>query len=160
MALLTTNVTALLDDFADRVYEEVRHPAPATWHLPPVLSCACHLTPTCLSRNRPAIDDSSGGINSSSSIVSEVVSKLPWPDAHRWLSPPPPLWPQLNYVQEARNARRFRQLYADQRDVVVPRAYWEFTATKVLVMDWVRGRSLFSVAFSWRSGTGRRGHVV
>lgn len=67
----------------------------------------------------------------------------------------PPVLPpllQLNYVQEARNARRFRQLYADQRDVVVPRAYWEFTATKVLVMDWVTFPPPLplSVGLSWR----------
>ena len=54
VALLTTNVTALLDDFADRVYEEVRHLASATY---PVL----RLPPgTHQPRDRPAIDDSSG----------------------------------------------------------------------------------------------------
>ena len=54
VAFLTTNVTALLDDFAVRVYEEVRHLAPATC---PVLRLPPGTDP---SRDRPAIDESWG----------------------------------------------------------------------------------------------------
>jgi predicted unusual protein kinase regulating ubiquinone biosynthesis (AarF/ABC1/UbiB family) len=46
---------------------------------------------------------------------------------------------ELNYVQEGLNARRFKKLYADKEDVLVPDIFWDYTSVKVLTMDWVEG---------------------
>lgn len=49
---------------------------------------------------------------------------------------------ELNYVQEGQNARRFKKLYADKQDVLVPDIYWDYTSGKVLTMEWVNGVKL------------------
>jgi len=46
------------------------------------------------------------------------------------------------WEQEARNAKRFKALYGDRRDVLVPGMYWDYTSTKVLTMEWVEGVKL------------------
>ncbi|CAK9197286.1 unnamed protein product [Sphagnum jensenii] len=52
------------------------------------------------------------------------------------------VYQELNYVQEARNAKRFKALYGDRRDVLVPGMYWDYTSKKVLTMEWVEGVKL------------------
>ncbi|KAI4390038.1 hypothetical protein MLD38_002193 [Melastoma candidum] len=52
------------------------------------------------------------------------------------------VYQELNYVQEGQNARRFRKLYADKPDVLVPDIFWEYTSGKVLTMEWVDGVKL------------------
>ncbi|KAF8014957.1 hypothetical protein BT93_H0679 [Corymbia citriodora subsp. variegata] len=49
---------------------------------------------------------------------------------------------ELNYVQEGQNARRFKKLYADKADVLVPDIFWDYTSGKVLIMEWVDGVKL------------------
>ncbi|XP_057526897.1 protein ACTIVITY OF BC1 COMPLEX KINASE 3, chloroplastic [Amaranthus tricolor] len=52
------------------------------------------------------------------------------------------VYQELNYVQEGRNARRFKKLYADKEDVFVPDIFWDYTSAKVLTMEWVDGVKL------------------
>ncbi|KAK8938623.1 hypothetical protein KSP39_PZI011200 [Platanthera zijinensis] len=52
------------------------------------------------------------------------------------------VYQELNYVQEGQNARRFKKLYADKADVLVPDIFWDYTSAKVLTMDWVDGIKL------------------
>lgn len=52
------------------------------------------------------------------------------------------VYQELNYVQEGQNARRFKKLYADKADVLVPDIFWDYTSGKVLTMDWVDGVKL------------------
>ncbi|XP_037495236.1 protein ACTIVITY OF BC1 COMPLEX KINASE 3, chloroplastic isoform X2 [Jatropha curcas] len=52
------------------------------------------------------------------------------------------VYQELNYVQEGQNARRFRKLYADKEDILVPDIYWDYTSGKVLTMEWVDGVKL------------------
>ncbi|KAK6145041.1 hypothetical protein DH2020_021861 [Rehmannia glutinosa] len=52
------------------------------------------------------------------------------------------VYQELNYVQEGQNARRFKKLYADKEDVLVPDIFWDFTSGKVLTMEWVEGVKL------------------
>ncbi|KAG5530240.1 hypothetical protein RHGRI_030571 [Rhododendron griersonianum] len=52
------------------------------------------------------------------------------------------VYQELNYVQEGQNARRFKKLYADKADVLVPDIFWDYTSRKVLTMDWVDGVKL------------------
>lgn len=48
----------------------------------------------------------------------------------------------MNSKQEARNAKRFKALYGDRSDVLVPGMYWDYTSVKVLTMEWVEGIKL------------------
>ncbi|KAL3828846.1 hypothetical protein ACJIZ3_017648 [Penstemon smallii] len=52
------------------------------------------------------------------------------------------VYQELNYVQEGQNARRFKKLYADKEDVLVPDIFWDYTGGKVLTMEWVEGVKL------------------
>lgn len=52
------------------------------------------------------------------------------------------VYQELNYVQEGKNARRFKKLYADKQDVLVPDIFWDYTSAKVLTMDWIEGVKL------------------
>ncbi|KAH7673964.1 Cadmium-transporting ATPase protein [Dioscorea alata] len=52
------------------------------------------------------------------------------------------VYQELNYVQEGQNARRFKKLYADRQDILVPDIFWDYTSVKVLTMDWVDGVKL------------------
>lgn len=52
------------------------------------------------------------------------------------------VYQELNYVQEGKNARRFKKLYADKQDVLVPDIFWDYTSGKVLTMEWVEGVKL------------------
>ncbi|KAK4338811.1 hypothetical protein RND71_040273 [Anisodus tanguticus] len=52
------------------------------------------------------------------------------------------VYQELNYVQEGQNARRFKKLYADKEDVLVPDIFWVYTSGKVLTMEWVEGVKL------------------
>ncbi|XP_028754115.1 protein ACTIVITY OF BC1 COMPLEX KINASE 3, chloroplastic [Neltuma alba] len=49
---------------------------------------------------------------------------------------------ELNYVQEGKNANRFKRLFADKGDIFVPDIFWDYTSTKVLTMEWVDGVKL------------------
>ncbi|KAL2337566.1 hypothetical protein Fmac_012012 [Flemingia macrophylla] len=49
---------------------------------------------------------------------------------------------ELNYVQEGQNAKRFKKLYADKENILVPDIFWDYTSAKVLTMEWVDGVKL------------------
>ena len=49
------------------------------------------------------------------------------------------LFGELDYIREANNADRFRDLYGNWDRVVVPQPCTELTRKKVLVMEWVDG---------------------
>lgn len=48
----------------------------------------------------------------------------------------------MTNLQEGQNARRFKKLYADKQDVLVPDIFWDYTSCKVLTMEWVDGVKL------------------
>lgn len=49
------------------------------------------------------------------------------------------LFDELNYRQEAKNCKRFKELYAGIEDIVVPDVVDEFTSERVLTMEWIEG---------------------
>ncbi|KAL3619767.1 hypothetical protein CASFOL_034679 [Castilleja foliolosa] len=55
------------------------------------------------------------------------------------------LFREMDYKREADNGVKFRQLYGNIRDVVVPEMYVEQTTRKVLTMQWVEGQKLAEV---------------
>ncbi|XP_042006916.1 uncharacterized aarF domain-containing protein kinase At1g71810, chloroplastic [Salvia splendens] len=55
------------------------------------------------------------------------------------------LFREMDYIQEAKNGVKFRQLYGSINDVVVPEMYVEQTSGRVLTMEWVEGQKLAEV---------------
>ena len=61
---------------------------------------------------------------------------------------------ECDYLREADNLERFRALFADRPDVVIPKPHRAFTTKRVLTMDFVRGQSLQT--FAQRGSQARR----
>ncbi|KAK6130627.1 hypothetical protein DH2020_035602 [Rehmannia glutinosa] len=55
------------------------------------------------------------------------------------------LFREMDYKREADNGVKFRQLYGNIQDVVVPEMYVEQTTRKVLTMQWIEGQKLAEV---------------
>ncbi|KAK4601594.1 hypothetical protein RGQ29_010954 [Quercus rubra] len=55
------------------------------------------------------------------------------------------LFREMDYIKEANNGLRFRQLYGGLPDVLVPKMFVEHSTRKVLVMEWVEGEKLSEV---------------
>ncbi|CAH1429490.1 unnamed protein product [Lactuca virosa] len=55
------------------------------------------------------------------------------------------LFREMDYVNEAKNGIRFRELYGNLKDVLVPAMYVDNTTRKVLTMQWVEGQKLSEV---------------
>ncbi|OKH40143.1 hypothetical protein NIES2119_04265 [[Phormidium ambiguum] IAM M-71] len=49
------------------------------------------------------------------------------------------LYQEIDYVQEGKNADRFRQNFQENSDIWVPKVYWEYTTTKVLTLEYAPG---------------------
>lgn len=49
------------------------------------------------------------------------------------------LYQEIDYVQEGKNADRFRQNFQENPDIWVPKVYWEYTTTKVLTLEYAPG---------------------
>ena len=54
------------------------------------------------------------------------------------------IYEEIDYLQEARNAQRFADLYGNNPTVYVPRIYWRYSKSKLLVMEWIDGERLTS----------------
>ncbi len=46
---------------------------------------------------------------------------------------------EIDYVQEADNARRFRTMFEDQSDIFIPKVFDDYVSKRVLVLEWVDG---------------------
>ncbi|RMG50356.1 MAG: AarF/ABC1/UbiB kinase family protein [Acidobacteria bacterium] len=49
------------------------------------------------------------------------------------------IYQEMDYLQEARNADRFRHNFRSWKDVYVPRIYWHLTTRRVLTMEYIHG---------------------
>uniref|UniRef100_A0A7S0HX77 Protein kinase domain-containing protein n=1 Tax=Hanusia phi TaxID=3032 RepID=A0A7S0HX77_9CRYP len=63
------------------------------------------------------------------------------------------IYEEIDYLQEARNAERFAELYGNNPDIYVPKIFWRFSSRKVLVMEWVEGVRLTSPLLSDKDKT-------
>ena len=52
------------------------------------------------------------------------------------------IFEEMDYTQEGRNAERFESLYGYMEDIYVPSIYWDYTARRVLTMEWIEGIKL------------------
>lgn len=49
---------------------------------------------------------------------------------------------ELDYTQEGNNADRFRENFAKEDYIYIPKVYWEYTTKKVLTMEYINGTSV------------------
>ena len=49
------------------------------------------------------------------------------------------LFGELDYIQEGKNSEKFASLYGKVPRVRVPKVYWQYTARRVLCMEWIDG---------------------
>lgn len=52
---------------------------------------------------------------------------------------------EMDYVQEGRNADRFRANFKDWRAIRVPAIYWSHTTSRVLTMEFIRGTKVIDI---------------
>ena len=52
------------------------------------------------------------------------------------------IFEEMDYTHEGENAVRFAELYGHLKDIYVPRIYQEYTARRVLTMEWIDGTKL------------------
>ncbi len=52
------------------------------------------------------------------------------------------IFEEMDYTQEGRNAEKFESLYGYMSDIYVPTIYWNYTARRVLTMEWIEGTKL------------------
>ncbi|KAJ4744993.1 Protein kinase superfamily protein [Rhynchospora pubera] len=55
------------------------------------------------------------------------------------------LFREMDYRAEARNGKKFKELYGGLKDVLVPEMYIDLTSQRVLIMEWVEGKRLSEV---------------
>eukprot|EP00951_Prasinocladus_malaysianus_P045281 scaffold599936_cov34-Prasinocladus_malaysianus.AAC.1 len=52
------------------------------------------------------------------------------------------LFGELNYIEEGKNCEKFTKLYGHVPRIRTPKIYWDFTARRVLTMEWIDGAKL------------------
>ncbi len=52
------------------------------------------------------------------------------------------IFEETDYNHEGRNAERFAALYGYLPEIYVPKIYWDYTARRVLTMEWITGTKL------------------
>jgi predicted unusual protein kinase regulating ubiquinone biosynthesis (AarF/ABC1/UbiB family) len=55
------------------------------------------------------------------------------------------IFEEMDYTQEGRNAERFSALYSYMPEIYVPSIYWDYTARRVLTMEWIEGTKLTQI---------------
>ena len=63
---------------------------------------------------------------------------------------------ELSYVREGTNADRFRQAFASDPDLHIPRVYWDYTTERVLVLERLTGVKVNDVPALEAAGIDRR----
>ncbi len=49
------------------------------------------------------------------------------------------IYEEIDYLTEARNAQRFREMFADDPTIFIPKVELEYSARRVLVLEWIDG---------------------
>jgi predicted unusual protein kinase regulating ubiquinone biosynthesis (AarF/ABC1/UbiB family) len=52
------------------------------------------------------------------------------------------IFEEMDYTCEGANADRFAEYYGQVAEIYVPKIYWEYTAHRVLTMEWIEGTKL------------------
>lgn len=62
------------------------------------------------------------------------------------------IFEEMDYTHEGANAVRFAELYGHLKDIYVPKIYGEYTARRVLTMEWIDGTKLTQLEKLERQG--------
>lgn len=62
------------------------------------------------------------------------------------------IFEEMDYTHEGENAIRFAQLYGHLKDIYVPKIYADYTARRVLTMEWINGTKLTNIESLERQG--------
>jgi predicted unusual protein kinase regulating ubiquinone biosynthesis (AarF/ABC1/UbiB family) len=49
------------------------------------------------------------------------------------------VYEEIDYITEAANAKRFKEMFKDDPTIYIPRVYEEYTSRRVLVLEWIDG---------------------
>lgn len=49
------------------------------------------------------------------------------------------VYEEIDYVTEAANAKRFKEMFKDDPTIYIPRVYEQYTTRRVLVLEWIEG---------------------
>src|SRR5699024_5338199 len=52
---------------------------------------------------------------------------------------------EINYTYEAQNALKFANNFKDNKNIKIPKIYWKYTTSKILVMEEIRGIKISEV---------------
>lgn len=63
---------------------------------------------------------------------------------------------ELDYIQEGRNAERFRRIFAGEKNVYIPQVFWDFTTRRVLVMEEIQGIKVDDIEALERAGMDKK----
>ncbi len=63
---------------------------------------------------------------------------------------------ELDYRREGRNADRFRENFADEDQLYIPRVYWHYSSRRVLVLERIHGIKIDDVAAMEAAGIDRK----
>ncbi|GBO51739.1 ubiquinone biosynthesis monooxygenase UbiB [Pseudanabaena sp. lw0831] len=55
------------------------------------------------------------------------------------------IFEEMDYTFEGQNAEKFAKYYGELEGIYVPRIYWQYTARRVLTMEWIEGIKLTNV---------------
>jgi predicted unusual protein kinase regulating ubiquinone biosynthesis (AarF/ABC1/UbiB family) len=65
------------------------------------------------------------------------------------------IFEELDYVREAANAKRFKELFKDDPTISIPRVYDQYVARRILVLEWVDGIKINDYAALEAAGINR-----
>jgi predicted unusual protein kinase regulating ubiquinone biosynthesis (AarF/ABC1/UbiB family) len=69
------------------------------------------------------------------------------------------IFEEMDYTFEGQNAEKFAKYYGDLEGIYVPKIYWEYTAKRVLTMEWIEGIKLNNVEKVSAAGFDSR-HII
>ena len=69
------------------------------------------------------------------------------------------IFEEMDYTFEGQNAEKFAKYYGGLDEVYVPRIYWQYTAKRVLTMEWIEGIKLTNVQAVKEAGFDSR-HII
>jgi predicted unusual protein kinase regulating ubiquinone biosynthesis (AarF/ABC1/UbiB family) len=69
------------------------------------------------------------------------------------------IFEEMDYTFEGQNAERFAKYYGGLDEIYVPKIYWQYTARRVLTMEWIEGIKLTNVLAVKEAGFDSR-HII
>jgi predicted unusual protein kinase regulating ubiquinone biosynthesis (AarF/ABC1/UbiB family) len=69
------------------------------------------------------------------------------------------IFEEMDYTFEGHNAEKFAKYYGELEEIYVPKIYWQYTAKRVLTMEWIEGIKLTNVQKVKEAGFDSR-HII